>query len=445
MADIIRDAPLGQIIRFVTRNRYLQYPEEKPGFQLPAPWLTLLNDPNAIIDEEPNTTAVGSSASSTNSHAKSVVREKKKDEEDGDGEGKSEVQEEQDGSNDRSDEPPLHLHRSRSPQETQQYTIDRLEADEYHDVVKTQSIPVVPNRTKDGIILVDWFYSDDSDNPHNWSNSKRGFIALIICLYTFVVYTSSAIYTTSTEGVMEAFGVSQLKATLGLSLYVLGYGIGPLIFSPLSEIPRIGRSPVYIITMFLFVIISIPTALVNNFAGLMTLRFFQGFFGSPCLASGGASLGDIYSLMALPYAMMAWVSAAYCGPALGPLLSGYAVPAKSWRWSLYESLWASVPILILMFLLLPETSGANLLLHRAKRLRKIMASERFMSQSEIDQRHMKVSAIALDAFIKPLEITIKDPAVLFVQVYTAIIYGIYYSCKSDPFYHTQFTFSDTAY
>ena len=112
---------------------------------------------------------------------------------------------------------------------------------------------------------------------------------------------------------MKEFGVSTLVATLGLSLYVLGYGIGPLVFSPLSEIPVIGRNPVYIITMFLFVIISIPTALVNNFAGLMVLRFLQGFFGSPCLASGGASIGDLYSLMALPYAMMAWVSAAYCG------------------------------------------------------------------------------------------------------------------------------------
>jgi DHA1 family multidrug resistance protein-like MFS transporter len=50
-----------------------------------------------------------------------------------------------------------------------------------------------------------------------------------------------------------------------------------------------------------------------------------------------------------------------------------------------------------------------------------------MSQSEINQRNMKVSAVAIDALIKPLEITLKDPAVLFVQVYTAIIYGIYYS------------------
>ncbi|KAK2676011.1 MFS transporter superfamily [Fusarium oxysporum f. sp. vasinfectum] len=394
MSDLIRDAPLGQLIRFVTRNKYLQYPEEKPDFKLPESWVAVINNPDAIIEESSphdNTvltgTALASSASST----------------------------------------PMRLHRSRSPQETQAYTVDRLEADEEHDVEKVKSIPVVPKRTKDGSILVDWYFSDDNENPHNWTNNRRLGVSLIICLYTFVVYTSSAIYTSSTEGVMRAFGVSQLKATLGLSLYVLGYGIGPLIFSPLSEIPRIGRNPVYIVTMFLFVIISIPTALVNNYPGLMVLRFLQGFFGSPCLASGGASLGDIYSLMALPYAMMAWVSAAYCGPALGPLISGFAVPAKNWRWSLYESIWASAPIFILMFLLLPETSGANILLRRAERLRKLTGNQRFMSQSEIDQRHMKVSAIAVDALIKPMEITIKDPAVLFVQVYTAIIYGIYYS------------------
>ncbi|KAM0563737.1 hypothetical protein ACHAPJ_001469 [Fusarium lateritium] len=424
MADYIRDAPLGQVIRFVTRNKYLQYPEEKPGFKFPEEWNAVINNPDAIIDENPNnntaiTGVLASSASST------VAAEEDPETK---GKPKPENEKEDEGRDiERADPAPMHLHRSRSPGETQAYTVDRLEADEEHEVEKVKSIPVVPKRTKDGHILVDWYYSDDNENPHNWTNNRRLGVALIICFYTFVVYTSSAIYTSSTEGVMRAFGVSQLKATLGLSIYVLGYGIGPLIFSPLSEIPRIGRNPVYIVTMFLFVIISIPTAVVKNYPGLMVLRFLQGFFGSPCLASGGASLGDIYSLMALPYAMMAWVSAAYCGPALGPLISGFAVPAKNWRWSLYESIWASAPIFILMFLLLPETSGANILLRRAERLRKLTGNERFMSQSEIDQRHMKVSAIAVDALIKPMEITIKDPAVLFVQIYTAIIYGIYYS------------------
>src|SRR2546421_6575787 len=36
MADLIREAPIGQIIRFITKNRYLQYPEEKPDFQCPS-------------------------------------------------------------------------------------------------------------------------------------------------------------------------------------------------------------------------------------------------------------------------------------------------------------------------------------------------------------------------------------------------------------------------
>ncbi|OQD99493.1 hypothetical protein PENSOL_c006G03296 [Penicillium solitum] len=385
MESAIRDAPFGQLVRLLTNNKYFQYPEEKPDFKLPDTWLQLLN-------------------STDESNEKEVIQQ----------------------DSNRSPEHSEPLSRA-STQTSMQFTEARLEADEQHEIEKVKSIPIAPRKTKDGSILVDWYYTDDSENPHNWSNRKRALVTTMICLYTFVVYTTSAIYTSSTEGVMKEFGVSTLVATLGLSLYVLGYGIGPLVFSPLSEIPVIGRNPVYIVTMFLFVIISIPTALVKNFAGLMVLRFLQGFFGSPCLASGGASIGDLYSLMALPYAMMAWVSAAYCGPALGPLLSGFAVPVKGWRWSLFESIWASAPVFILMFMLLPETSSATILLRRADRLRKIHNTNRFMSQSEIDQRNMRVSAIAIDALIKPMEITIKDPAVLFVQIYTAIIYGIYYS------------------
>ncbi|KAK5998243.1 MFS-type transporter pyvG [Cladobotryum mycophilum] len=370
MADIIRDAALGQIIRWATNNRYLQYPEEKSDFKLPEPWLQLINNPDAPLP----------SSSSGSSSASSVLQEKTPE-----------------APSSPSQSPPTtteagqsHSHPPRT--DLEDMTQERLAEDEQHNLEKTKSIPVVPQRTKDGAILVDWYYTDDAENPYNWSNKKRALIAVIICLYTFVVYTTSAIYTTSEQGIMQRFGVGEIKATLGLSLYVLGYGVGPLIFSPLSEIPRIGRNPVYIITMFLFVIISIPTAFAPNYAGLMVLRFLQGFFA-----------------------------------ALGPLLSGFAVPAKSWRWSLFESVWASTPVFIAMFLLLPETSGANILLRRAQRLRRITGNQRFMSQSEIDQRNLKVSAVFLDALIKPIEITFKDPAVLFVQIYSAIIYGIYYS------------------
>ena len=180
-------------------------------------------------------------------------------------------------------------------------------------------------------------------------------------------------------------------------------------------------------TFCLFVIMSIPTPLVKNFAGLLVLRYLQGFFGSPCLANGGATMQDMYSLLYLPYAMTVWVSAAYCGPALGPLLSGFAVSAKGWRWSLWEILWLAGPIFILMFLCMPETSTPNILLRRANRLRKLTGNKRLMAQSEINQKGMTASGILVDALVKPFEITIKDPAIAFVNTYTALVYGIYYS------------------
>lgn len=52
--------------------------------------------------------------------------------------------------------------------------------------------------------------------------------------------------------------------------------------APLTDsirIPALGRSPIYIGTFIIFVILTIPTALVHNFAGLLVLRFLGGFFG----------------------------------------------------------------------------------------------------------------------------------------------------------------------
>ncbi|KAK9241884.1 hypothetical protein V1506DRAFT_573982 [Lipomyces tetrasporus] len=138
-----------------------------------------------------------------------------------------------------------------------------------------------------------------------------------------------------------------------------------LIFAPLSEIlPVLGRNIPYVVT----------------------------------LGIGGASMQDIYSLLKLPYALTFWVSAAYCGPALGPLLSGFAVPAEDWRWSLWEILWMSGPVFVLFVICLPETLAPNILLKRAQRLRRLTGNHNLKSQSEIDQANMKASTVAM----KPL-------------------------------------------
>lgn len=208
------------------------------------------------------------------------------------------------------------------------YTEERLATDMAHELEKVQSRPIRPTITHDGLILVDWYSTDDPANPQNWSQGKKFWTAFLIDIYSFVVYASSSIYISSQLLIMDRFGVQEFKASLGLALYVLGYGLGPLLFSPLSEVPAFGRNVPYITTFAMFTILALPTALVDNLGGLLVLRFLLGFFGSPCLASGGASMGDMYSLLYLPYSVAMWVSATFAAPALGPLLSGFAVYAE---------------------------------------------------------------------------------------------------------------------
>ena len=61
----------------------------------------------------------------------------------------------------------------------------------------------------------------------NWSKWKRIFVGFLISLLTFSVYIGSAIYTSAIPSLMADFGVSLTVATLGLTLFVFAYGIGP--------------------------------------------------------------------------------------------------------------------------------------------------------------------------------------------------------------------------
>lgn len=157
--------------------------------------------------------------------------------------------------------------------------------------------------------VVTWYSVEDPANPRNWSDLKKGWIIVVMTIYTFVVYCTASIITPTADYVMHEFDVSLDVASLGLSLYVVGYGVGPMFFSPISEIPAIGRNPPYLYSFIVFFIISIVLAVVHSFPAMLVLRFFQGVFGSPILASGAATIEDIYDMYSAPYGYIWWIAA----------------------------------------------------------------------------------------------------------------------------------------
>lgn len=428
MSALIRDAPFGQIVRYITNNRVFRYPEEEPDFQIPAAYTLhtteakrLDSQTSSTLSSEPEGLAVEEVVYPDPATVLEKIDTQSEDENISALEKLQTIR-------------TLHTARTQisrvGTRTALSKSVSRADLEQQFSLASVErgpSRPIVPETREDGTILVDWYTTDDPENPQNWLFGKKLIVLLQILMYTMGVYMGSAIYSPSIPGVMERFGVEIGAASLGLSMYVLAYGIGPLLFSPLSEIPIIGRNPPYIVSYAIFVILLIPTALVDNFNTLIALRFLQGFFGSPCLATGGATLQDVYSLLQLPYVLSLWAFAATCGPALGPIISGFSVTAKGWRWSLWEMLWLNGPIFLSLFFFLPETSSSNILLRRAHRLRKLTHNPALKSQSEIDQASLTPSAIATEALWRPFELMLLDPSIAFTAAYTAIIYGIFYS------------------
>jgi hypothetical protein len=74
----------------------------------------------------------------------------------------------------------------------------------------------------------------------------------------------------------------------------------------------------------------------------------------------------------------------------------------------------------------PETS-ADTILRRAARLRKLTENPNLKSRSEIAQSPVAPRKVVTDALIRPFQIAAFDPAVLFVHVYTSLVYLTCYS------------------
>lgn len=77
--------------------------------------------------------------------------------------------------------------------------------------------------------LIGWTGSDDPEKPMNWSTGAKFMVMLGVMILNFSFYAAAAIFTPSIPGIEEGFRVGAADGTLGLSLFVIAYGIGPLI------------------------------------------------------------------------------------------------------------------------------------------------------------------------------------------------------------------------
>lgn len=86
--------------------------------------------------------------------------------------------------------------------------------------------------------------------------------------------------------------VSKASEVLLMSMYLIGYILGPLLFGPLSE--TYGRKAIMVATFFLFTVFTMACALAQNWASLLVFRFIAGINASSPISLVGGIYADIY-------------------------------------------------------------------------------------------------------------------------------------------------------
>jgi multidrug resistance protein len=237
-----------------------------------------------------------------------------------------------------------------------------------------------------------------------------------------VAFVSSA-YSGGIREILMEFKASQEFGTLGISLFVLGFAIGPLLWAPLSEIYC--RRILFIGTYAVLTIFNAGAAGANNMGALIAMRLVAGLVGSSPFTNAGGVIADMFDADERGLATSLFASAPFLGPGIGPIIGGFVGQTIGWRW--IEGIMAifTGALTIIGGLLVPDTYAPVLLRKRATALSK-RTGKHYISILDKKKGPVSPKKSFETALIRPWILLFREPIILLISVYMAIIYGTLY-------------------
>ncbi|KIW82420.1 hypothetical protein Z517_05447 [Fonsecaea pedrosoi CBS 271.37] len=307
-------------------------------------------------------------------------------------------------------------------QTPQTLSLFRLVADQARVTDEVLHFPYPGSGTTEDPYLVSYI-PNDPGNPFNWSQGRRWIVSLIVATEVLATAFASSAFSGTLRELMVDLGASTELITAGISLFVLGFAVGPLLWAPLSEL--YGRQIIYIITFGGFTAFCAGCAGANDIATLLVLRFFAGAFGSSPFTNAGGVIADVFPASQRGLAMGIFALAPSMGPTLGPFCSGFLAENQGWRWVMgMLAIFAGV-MWILGTVFVPETYAPVILRKRVAKLSK-MTGKVYMLESDKGKGAPSLKSLLPTALIRPWILLFMEPIVLLLSLYIAIIYGTLY-------------------
>ncbi|THU84213.1 MFS polyamine transporter [Dendrothele bispora CBS 962.96] len=268
------------------------------------------------------------------------------------------------------------------------------------------------------------FELDDPRNPVNFPYPKKWRITLLSCFATMIAAYNAGAYNMGFASMTRDLNATTFQATIGLSLYALGFGLFPMVTASFSE--EVGRLPIYVVSAFGVLLMYVMVALAPNIQTVLVARFLQGGFGSTWATNVGGTIADIWMPHERGLPMSIFAFAALGGTGFGPLIGGWIEinPRLGWKWIEWIEMMICAIYPILVPFMLRETRSSIILTRVAKRIRKETGDNRY--RARIEDERASLRTLIYISCTRPIYLLLTEPVITSFSLWIGFAWGVLY-------------------
>ncbi|KAF8857618.1 MFS general substrate transporter [Acephala macrosclerotiorum] len=205
--------------------------------------------------------------------------------------------------------------------------------------------------------------SDDPNDPLNWSQPFKWYMAIVICLAMFMCNFLAAGPTIAMVQTAQEFFPNWKQITLVSAISKTAYfftttallqGTGNLIWMPLVN--KYGRRPIYLTSYTLYLICAIWASRTYTYGSFLAARILIGFAAGAAETMAPLSIADVFFLHERGTVMAMYAAALVSGVSGGIIIAGLITIDHNWRYIYYVAIALIGATTILAYLTFPETA-----------------------------------------------------------------------------------------
>ncbi|KAK6614377.1 major facilitator superfamily transporter [Botrytis cinerea] len=256
-------------------------------------------------------------------------------------------------------------------------------------------------------------WSIDPQNPTNWSSPRKWTTIILLVVTNFIASTCTSAFEPALPSIMADFhSTNGSIASLTISIYTIGYCLGPLLIAPISEL--YGHVTVLYPGYIGFMLALAVCGSSKSLPLFVVFRAIMGLAAITFVLMGPAIVADLIprEQRGLALSIMSTGPVVVCK--LGPIIGGYIVESISWRWIFYSTLIAFGVLFSLSLIILKETYAPVVLSRKQNNDRKDLPTSQKITNPGNPRETLQA------AWNRPFKMLFLSPIVPFVGFYSAL-------------------------